>query len=345
MIRRLRNIYNMFIRNFLHFYNKEILFLIVTAFAVMLVYTLYEGLPAIALRNWGWLTLTEGITSYQQDNCNKCTTAISAFSKLLKKNHDEGIAQGLGLALFLRGQTLKSQLIWSSIYHPTRVLAVANWLNNHKQAELALKLLSNYSLHSRGGLVDIQSYIGLVCQKQFVIINRATGNDSTRNTCNDYWAKTPDGLIVDGQFETTSLQFWRQRFTKGSKYTIDRQTGTPLPSLRIHTVKNTYHGGVFQELVLPKGTKLIYSVRLRIRPEAAFRVLPLYIRYQQNGETKIGAGAPIARRTEWLYLERSFTAPGSDGDRYTFYPAFVSGIGEIWIDDVRLVPVENIERK
>jgi hypothetical protein len=317
-------------------------FVIVIFFLVLFVSQTSKVTSAV-IRNWGWLALSGGIPGVQQGDCKRCDEAVNAFSSLLTKDFNEEVAQGMALALFLNGNTSDARKVWPSIHRPSRLLAVSDWLRNHGQANLALELLSEVNVHLERELPNVSARIGQICQHQFAEESiPAVRNVQSHNIiCKEYWDKSMAGLIVDGQFDTGTLYFWSRHFSEGSEYSIDHVEGVPAPALKMHTSRKAYHGGIFQQFVLPKGTILKYSARLWIKPGADFRVLPLYVRYRQGGETKVSAGQPIVSRAGWLYVERSFTAFGADSDRYTFYPAFVRGIGEIWIDDVRLVPLDE----
>lgn len=285
-----------------------------------------------ATRNLAWLELTAGIIDTLQGPCHPCETATTLFSKLSNNQHHNNgdILQGLGLAQFFQGNMSDASLLWPQVPNVSRARAVVNWLVAHEQYTLAVQLLSNINDSLRGRNLRVLLDLGAACQK--FEIRPHTPED----LCQDYWHRSTTGFIIDGDFNSQTMQYWQRHFTTGSTYSVDNATGISPPALKISATLDIYHGGAFQELILPKGTKVKFSAYLKTEATHNYRVLPLYVRYQINGETRVSAGQRIDRSMDWHYEERLFTAPGADNDLYRFYPAFIGGIGTLWVDQVSL---------
>lgn len=64
-----------------------------------------------------------------------------------------------------------------------------------------------------------------------------------------------------------------------------------------------------------------------------------YIEGQPNGHW----AEEFSGSMEWTYKWTTFVAPESDDGIVAFYPVLVSGVGRVWIDDVRLVELGDSE--
>lgn len=304
---------------------------VIVTLLCLFVFT-YEEQKSAWLSNQGWSLLARGIVFNKQEY-------ISAALDILQNNpahpnRAERDNAGLAIAQILSDNVSAPTPFWKdNIDIQQRLIAVGEWHAARERWDQALLFIGdgiNLSMDSSDPLLD---HLGKVCQDTY-FRDDLNLKSSSHLLCQTYFAHNNNNLALDGQFRQGDLHFWSHHATQGSNYEVDFQIGQPSPSVKIETQTEQYHGGIYQAIVLPPGIQIDIRSEIRIESSKAMRIFPLYIRWWEKGEEKVSAMQPVEGDMDWKQFSRTFQTRIVDNNEYFIYPAFVRGVGEVWIDNV-----------
>lgn len=173
---------------------------------------------------------------------------------------------------------------------------------------------------------------GRLCQRQFAGLSRLT--PSSQTTCRTLFQDNQDNLILNGQFETRTLDGWSDH-TKSAII----HTDPTAPGALIEGRPGERWQGPYQYIALPAGTTVRFSADIRIVDVAPEKLRVLYVSRttpegKPAGNSLSLETVPPAGRT--VHLEREFTLRAAQEDRYRFCPLLIDGEGTAIVDNVSL---------
>lgn len=306
-----------------------------------------RGLPQIIYAyhaNLGWVYLVRGLYDPPVSAAPALEKAVERFDRAGASSAAPRLAEAKGLALAQLGRPEAAASLWMGLPAPRPLLSsIAAWRTGRAEWNQALQTWVNADPNWLAPTSPIQPHVGYVCQQTLTTAGRLT--PANQEICRRYWQANDANLLVNGAFDAGTLRPWQRHSTAGSDYAVDAGAAGSAPAARITTSADGYHGGIFQQLLLPAGATLHFSARVRVAADTEIAFWPLYTRRIEQGEEKIGAQEHVVvhGQMDWTYYERTFSVPGSQPIRFTIYPLFFRGAGAIWIDDVTLRVIDAAE--
>ncbi|RIK32964.1 MAG: hypothetical protein DCC55_35875 [Chloroflexi bacterium] len=294
--------------------------------------------------NLGWIYLMRGLYAPPNTAAPALEAAVQYFDRAGVSQAAPRLAEAKGLALIQLGQPEAAASVWMELPAPRPLLSsIAAWQTGRAEWDQALQTWVNADPNWLARTSPIQTRVGYVCQQTLTVAGQLT--PANQAICRRYWQANDGNLLVNGTFDAGTLHPWQHHSTAGSDYALETGDAGSPPAARITTRTDGYHGGIFQQLLLPAGATLRFSARVRVAADTEIAFWPLYTRRIEQGEEKIGALERVLVRgqMDWTYYERTFRAPGDSPVRFTAYPLFFRGAGTIWIDDVILRVIDGAE--
>lgn len=181
-------------------------------------------------------------------------------------------------------------------------------------------------------------WAGVVCQQTLATPERLTPAQQTY--CDGYFARNGRNLILNGQLATGNTWGWNGQFffadPRTATFAVDAAAGQPAPSLLLEGVTAGPHRGLYQVISLPPGSRVRFSAKARTAADADFQVALLFIGWRADGRPQGNEFAVVTESTGWRTYEREFRLPADAERLVQFYPAVLSGRGQVWLDDVQL---------
>lgn len=312
--------------------------LLVCAAAVLVVRLRFSILPPLFLSNLGWLQLARAHSCLEARE-TWSTKALEQFHRVVATQRSNYVTLlGLGIAYAMAGDEFAALSSWRNAGVAPQVLidfghqaqADQRW----DDALLYYKSATNLEL---GQPNESQFLAANICQLAFA--QPDVLNQRNQAYCRDHLSQYGDNLIVNGQFNGGDMWGWGKRYFSSPAsvvYRLDERTGQPAPAALIIGLTKDYHGGLFQRITLPSGATVRYSAWVKILTDKGTTVRLLYFGSQVDGKPVGSMLQNVSNDIEWTYFERVFQVPKADGMLFTFFPALLTGKGQVWIDDVRL---------
>ncbi|MCB9138843.1 MAG: carbohydrate binding domain-containing protein [Caldilineaceae bacterium] len=290
--------------------------------------------------NWAWVLTAKSFLN-EEKGAQQLQRATAIFDRLKETEDRLGIEAAWGARLTraeLNGdipQTPEPNMTTMPAFGVNKLLAVSDWYmaqNDVERGLTPLRVITNLLPQNQ----DALNRISAICRQQLPSVEKL--GPAFQESCLNVWQSQAGNIITNGNFGSGSLAYWERHYTPGSTYTISvgEEEGEQAAHIKTETLQ--YHGGLFQELQLPLGTTGTLSARIKIVGNGAepdqLRVLPLYIAYTRSGERRVSAGAPLTGPSDWQTYSRSFTIDNVDNPDILFYPVYIYGQGDVWIDDV-----------
>lgn len=290
------------------------------------------------INNLGWLHLTYTAAPISQKEA-EVAKAMMWFQKAASINTGQHQAfWGMGMADALIGHEATAISSWEKAgVEPDILVRMGNNLltsDQHDEALIYYKGANQLSLTQPNEAVFLAAN---VCQESFGQLTKL--NQLNQIYCQQYFANNEKNLIVNGQFVLNTLSGWRERYFQSPKfatYFVDETVGDPPNAATLVGLTEGYHGGIFQIISLPPGTRIRYSAWFKIQTDSEVNVRLLYLGGRQNDEPFGNALDAITENMGWSYLERTVSLPKADESIYMFFPALLTGKGKVWFDNVRL---------
>lgn len=155
------------------------------------------------------------------------------------------------------------------------------------------------------------------------------------------WNK--DDLVVNGGFESGSLGWSSHRPSdKEAIFRIDDSIfAEGKNSGYIKGTTDQYHGGWYHRLFLKEGARYRFSIDLRLEDVQDLQVEVLYWESYADRRRIGHQGQVVSGDVEWAHFETNMQVPRSDKGTVTFYPVLVTGQGQVWIDNVQIVALDD----
>ena len=150
-------------------------------------------------------------------------------------------------------------------------------------------------------------------------------------------------LITNGGFEA-GQEGWSIYNPSGeqARYFVDRTLRIEgQGSGAIEGIGGGYHGGWYQRVRVKPNTLYLFSSWIRVEDAHTVKGRLLYWENYVEGRPRGHWAEEFSGDMEWAHKWTVFVAPESDEGVITFYPVLVTGQGQVWVDDVRLIELQD----
>ncbi|MDD5597198.1 MAG: carbohydrate binding domain-containing protein [Victivallaceae bacterium] len=161
-------------------------------------------------------------------------------------------------------------------------------------------------------------------------------------------AESEKNIIINSGFEE-GIKGWGCYIpSKNAEWKVV-EGGKTGKCLYIQGKTNGYHGGVKQKITLKPNTEYEVSIWIKMKNAEKLKAKELYLAgwiYLNGKEIWYSAIQPpfvVSNKShDWLCVSKTFKTPAWDKVlQLEFYPVLFNNKGEIWIDDVKLIAVED----
>jgi len=274
------------------------------------------------------------------DNSSSSNLLLNAsqtyFNHAIRWNDDnERAYRGLGFALMDLKADEEAVRVWENV----------------EGIERELLLLGNQAYKNRDYDSTAQWYTAAVRVAQddestwnhlaaLALYTDAFSEDDAKTWYEKYVNRNDGNFIVNGGFENRNLgwSFYKPSQENSAFGFDDAVYFTSPVSSFVRGDTDEWHGGWYQILFLEEGKSYLVSARMRALGDESLRVETLYRETVVNGKNIGHRGEIIEGSFNWTYFETRFIFTASDAQRIVLYPARVGGRGQVWVDDVKLIP-------
>jgi 4-amino-4-deoxy-L-arabinose transferase-like glycosyltransferase len=154
-----------------------------------------------------------------------------------------------------------------------------------------------------------------------------------------------NNLLINPSFEQGAMR-WRMHRPSGEGAVFAVREGVFLTGTQgalIEGLTEGYHGGWYQKLQITETALYLFSCRVMTEDDQGLQGKILYWESYAGGQPNGHWAEEFSGSMEWTYKWTTFVAPESDDGIVAFYPVLVSGVGRVWIDDIRLVELGDSE--
>lgn len=312
--------------------------LLVCTAAVLVVTLRFTILPTLFLSNLGWLQLARA-HSFLEARETWSAKALEQFQRAVvtqRPNYETLL--GIGIAYVITGNEFAALSSWRNAgVAPQVLIGFGHQAQADQRWDDALLYYKSAVNLEPGQPNEGQFLAASVCQLAFV--QPDVLNQRNQAYCREHLFQYGANVIVNSQFNGGGMWGWGKRYFSSSAsviYGVDEREGNPPPAALITGLTEDCHGGLVQGIALLPGTTVRYSAWVRIQSDKGTNVHLLYFGGQVDGKPMSSVLQTVSDDIEWTYFERVFQVPKADGRLLWFFPAFLTGKGKVWIDDVRL---------
>lgn len=294
--------------------------------ALMLVVP-WKATSDLLLNNVVWLAALHRAVEPEQPS-----TFEAAASRIYQRQGDDVLPRirlGLGILAAFDGDEQAALDLWRDSSDRSRLVSVGRDLERRGRTDLAL-------LHYRGAGETRYTMgwfaAGRLCQRRLATL--FTLAPSGQAVCGALFEGNQDNLILNGQFETQTLDGWSDHM-QAARLSMDPSA----PGAWIQGRPGARGQGPYQFVALPAGTRVRFAADIRIVEAAPSDLRILYVS-RTTPEGKAAGNALGLDRVppagSVTHVEREMVLPPAQDNLYRFCPLLLDGAGAAVIDNVSL---------
>lgn len=308
---------------------------LVVASAVMLGLT---ALAPVFLSNLGWLELARA-HAFAEARQVRSAEALEKFQRVVAAHRlSRETYLGMGLAQAIAGDELAALSSFRNAGITSQALVdFGHQAQAYHRWDDALAYYKSAANLDPGQPNEGQFLAASICQLAFAQPDML--NQHNQAYCYRQLSQHDGNLIINSHFNSRNTWGWGKRYFSGPTsviYGVDDTRGKPAPAALIIGLTEDHHGGLVQGITLQSGITVRYSAWVKIQSDKGTNVRLLYFGGQMGGKPMSSILETVSDDIEWTYFEKVLQVPTTDDGLLWFFPAFLTGKGKVWIDDVRL---------